>query len=250
MRYFLKLAYKGTNYHGWQVQPNALSVQEVLENKLSVLLKKQTPIVGCGRTDTGVHALDYFLHFETEKRIENFGKFLNSLNALLPHDIAVYQLYLVEDTAHARFSALERSYIYKIEHQKNPFTTDLVWNKKKIPNIALMQQAIPYLLGTHDFSSFAKLHSDVKHHFCNLQSITIIQNQEGTQIQLTANRFLRNMVRALVGTFIDISNEKYSPETIKTILVAKNRCAAGSSVPAKGLYLSKILYPKEIFIHE
>lgn len=249
MRYFLEIAYNGTAYHGWQNQPNAITVQEVVEKSLSTYLQENITVVGCGRTDTGVHASQFFLHFDTLKVQTDYELFLFKINSILPKDIAVFHIIPVNNDAHARFTAMNRSYIYKISHIKNPFNDDFSWRLNKNLDIKLMQQAGELLLGTQDFTSFSKLHTDVKTNICTVTNFSIISNdRDGIEFHISANRFLRNMVRAIVGTVVDVGLGKVSLQGFKEIIASQNRSNAGASVPAKGLFLSKIEYPDTIYL--
>lgn len=247
-RYFLHLAYKGTHYHGWQFQPNAISVQEVIEAKLSMLFKNKISVIGCGRTDTGVHAADYYLHFDIENQIENTQKLVFQLNAVLPKDIAIFSCLPVNLDAHARFSAIDRKYIYYINFSKNPFLQELSYHFKPSLNLDKMKSVTALFLGKKDFTSFSKLHTDVNNNICDVTDLSILENKNGIEIHITANRFLRNMVRAIVGTLLEVGEEKIDATQVQNIIEQKNRSYAGASVPAHGLFLHKITYPKDIFI--
>ena len=249
MRYFLEIAYNGTHYHGWQNQPNAISVQEVVEKSLSTYLQEKIAVVGCGRTDSGVHASQFFLHFDTVKVQTNHELFLFKINSILPKDISVYQIIPVVSDAHARFTAQSRSYIYSISQIKNPFLYDVSWRLNKKLDIEKMRIAGSLLLGTQDFTSFSKLHTDVKTNICTVTNFEIIEKENiGIDFHISANRFLRNMVRAIVGTVVDVGLGKLSIEDFKQIIAIKNRSNAGASVPAKGLFLSEVVYPNNIFV--
>ena len=248
MRYFISLAYKGTNFHGWQWQPNALSVQQVLQEGLSAILKNKISIVGAGRTDTGVHAKQYFAHFDFDKLFDK-DNLVYKLNSYLPNSVAVYNIFLMKNEAHARFDALSRTYQYHIYLGCNPFLTDTTWqiHSQKL-NIENMNKAANYLPDYTDFKCFSKSNTDVKNYNCN---ITFAQWELiGNELifTITANRFLRNMVRAIVGTLYNIGIGKNKPDSIKALLKSRNRQLAGFSVPAKGLLLTKIDYPKDIFM--
>jgi tRNA pseudouridine38-40 synthase len=247
LRYFLKLSYKGTNYHGWQEQPNAVSVQSTIEKALSLILRYPTKIAGAGRTDAGVHASQMYAHFDTENEIDT-TQIRQKLNSFLPKDIAIARILPVTDDAHARFDALARSYVYKIHLKKNPFLTDLSWFMHKSLDVGLMNTAAKALLFFDDFQSFSKTHTDVKTFICRVDHAEWIKQGDELTFHITADRFLRNMVRAIVGTLIDVGLHKISVDDFTKIIEAKNRQKAGFSVPAKGLYLSEIVYPKEIFI--
>ncbi|MFD2101353.1 tRNA pseudouridine(38-40) synthase TruA [Flagellimonas iocasae] len=246
MRYFIQFSYFGKAYHGWQNQPNAITVQEVLEKALSTLLRQTIEVVGAGRTDTGVHAREMFAHFNTEK-IEDEAELVYRLNAFLPEDIAVQQLYPMVPEAHARFDAFERTYEYWVVPEKSPFYADLAHFVKYPLDIEQMNKAAAYLLEHSDFECFSKSNTDVKTYRCDVRHALWEEKEDKLVFTITADRFLRNMVRAIVGTLLDVGMGKMTPEEIKAIIASKNRSEAGVSVPAKGLYLTKVLYPKEIF---
>ncbi|MDP3928302.1 MAG: tRNA pseudouridine(38-40) synthase TruA [Bacteroidota bacterium] len=243
MRYFIHLAYLGKNYHGWQKQPNAASVQEELENKLSILLKESIEVVGCGRTDTGVHAKQYYLHVDLVQPIDT-EKIGFQLNAILPKDIAVYEVFEVAENLHARFSAINRSYEYWISTKPNPFANELSFLYTKPLDIKAMNEAAQLLLKHRDFECFCKVHTDVKTFICEIQTAYWEEKPEGFLVfHITANRFLRNMVRAIVGTLLDVGKGKLSTPEFEQILNSKNRGEAGMSVAANGLFLSNVSYP-------
>ncbi|KAA2218312.1 tRNA pseudouridine(38-40) synthase TruA [Maribacter flavus] len=249
MRYFIQFSYFGKKYHGWQNQPNAITVQEVLEGVVSKLLRSPVEIVGAGRTDTGVHAREMFGHFDFEP-IADIENLVYRINAFLPGDIAVQGIFPVQDDTHARFHAISRSYEYWVCQKKDPFYKDTAFFVKKPLNLDLMNTAAELLLGKQDFECFSKSKTDVKTYFCDVR--TAYWEQEGDKLvfKITADRFLRNMVRAIVGTLLDVGHGKYPPKHVKAILKSKDRSEAGVSVPAKGLYLTSITYPKNIFKHE
>ena len=243
-RFFLELAYDGTAYHGWQVQENAVSVQEKLNEALQKILRFPIETIGAGRTDTGVHAKQLFVHIDVPiGQIPNKDRFLHSLNALLPPDIAAHRMILVHPEAHSRFDATMRSYEYHIHVGKNPFLQHKSWQLRELPDIARMNQAANLLLGTHDFACFSKSHTQVHTNICTLSEAYWEVNETGLVFHVSANRFLRNMVRAIVGTLLDISWKQKAPESILEVLASKDRSKAGTSVPAHGLYLTKVLYP-------
>ncbi|WP_256012924.1 tRNA pseudouridine(38-40) synthase TruA [Desertivirga xinjiangensis] len=246
-RYFLELAYKGTVYHGWQIQPNAVSVQEILEKALSTLFRQKIETVGCGRTDTGVHASQFFAHFDCVGpdvgRDSLEARYLTSLNALLPYDIAVKRIIRVNDDAHARFDATQRSYQYFIHHHKDPFKHNFSWLVKESLDVAEMTKAASYLLDYTDFSCFSKSNTQVFTNNCKIENAEWQKNEDGLIFVISADRFLRNMVRAIVGTLVEIGRHKLRAEAIHQIIQSKDRSNAGTSVPACGLYLTKIQYP-------
>ncbi|WP_191860413.1 tRNA pseudouridine(38-40) synthase TruA [Hanstruepera ponticola] len=245
MRYFLELSYNGKAYHGWQNQPNAISVQEVIENIISKLLNTEIKIVGAGRTDAGVHAKQMFAHFDLDEKIER-EDLKYKLNAFLPKDIAVHAIFEVKPDAHARFNATSRSYLYRLSLEKDAFNFDSAYYLKKHLNINLMNQAAKELLGHKDFQCFSKTHTDVKTYYCDIQNANWQQIGNELHFTITADRFLRNMVRAIVGTLINVGLEKITVEDLQAIIASKNRSEAGYSVPAHGLYLTKIEYPEAI----
>ena len=246
-RYFLKLAYRGTAYHGWQIQENALTIQAVFNEKISLLTGETVNVTGCGRTDTGVHARQFFLHFDLQKGLPfSENDFVFKLNRFLPADIAVYGVWKVPSDAHARFDAVSRTYRYYIALHKDPFQYDLSMPLPGKLNIEAMQQASGYLPDYQDFTSFSKLHTQTKTNICHIQEAFWKQENGLLIFTLTADRFLRNMVRAIVGTLLEIGLGKMPPEEIRTIIEAKNRSVAGYSVPAKGLFLETIRYPENL----
>jgi tRNA pseudouridine38-40 synthase len=246
-RYFIFLQYKGSHYHGWQNQPNAITVQQVLEEKLSILLKEKVETTGCGRTDTGVHAKEFVAHFDTESTLPKLVEhFLYKINCLLPGDISVYNLIEVTPQAHARFDAISRTYEYYITTSKDPFNTEFAFFYPWSLNIELMNKAAGILLQYTDFTSFSKLHTDVKTNNCKISEACWKVNGNKLVFTITADRFLRNMVRAIVGTLIDVGKEKIDLSQFCNILDSKNRSYAGVSVPPQGLFLTKILYPSAL----
>ncbi len=247
MRYFLEISFKGTNYHGWQEQPNAITVQSVIEKALTLILRYPTKIMGAGRTDAGVHARQMFAHFDTENEIDKKA-ITQKLNAFLPKDIAIQQIVKVQADAHARFDATARSYEYHISLKKNPFATETTWLMHKKLDVGIMNKAAKALLFYDDFQSFSKTHTDVKTFICRVDNAEWIKTADKLVFYITADRFLRNMVRAIVGTLIDVGLHKITLDDFVKIIEAKNRQKAGFSVPAQGLYLTEIIYPKEIFI--
>lgn len=256
MRYFLKLSYNGMNFHGWQSQPNAVSVQETIEKALSTILRQPISITGAGRTDTGVHARMMFSHFDYPEAIEDKKRFLLSLNRLIGKDIAIHELYPVHEDAHARFDATSRTYKYFIGFEKNPFLKELYWQSPSFLSIEKMNEAAEILKGVADFTSFAKLHSDVKTNICDVREaywLPLQKDKEGSDFMgtlkdgivftITADRFLRNMVRAIVGTLVEVGRNKISINDFKEIIDERNRCSAGTSMPPNALFLWDITYP-------
>lgn len=243
MRYFIVFSYFGKPYHGWQRQPNALSVQQVLEESLSIILRKTITVLGAGRTDTGVHAKYMVAHFDVDETVAELD-LVHRLNSILPEDIAISEVYRVAKDAHARFDALERTYEYWITETKNPFYTDLAYYVKCPLNLELMNKAASILLDYTDFECFSKSNTDVKTYRCQLKKAIWTREKDKVIFTITADRFLRNMVRAIVGTLLEINDGKLTPEDIKIIVERKNRSNAGFSAPAKGLYLVLIKYPE------
>ncbi|MCH5234277.1 MAG: tRNA pseudouridine(38-40) synthase TruA [Muribaculaceae bacterium] len=263
MRYFIELAYNGASFHGWQAQPNAVSVQSTIEEALSKILGKTTPITGAGRTDTGVHARQMFAHFDTDFDIDDQKRFLLSLNSLVGKNIAIKKICRVKDDSHTRFDAIEREYKYFIAFQKNPFLKDFCWYSPSHFDIDSMNEAAEILIHTKDFTSFAKLHSDAKTNICDVRKaiwLPVKQDSEALQFlgnlndgivfTISADRFLRNMVRAIVGTLVDVGRHKISIEKFKKIIEEKDRCSAGTSMPANALFLWRISYPDKTFIED
>ena len=248
-RYFIELSYLGTNYCGWQIQPNANTVQAELEKALSILLRHEVSVVGAGRTDTGVHASFYVAHFDSPKRNLHWDqKVLASLNEILPKDIAIKEIVAVTPEAHARFSALSRTYEYRISRYKNPFSIKTSWLYKADLDVNAMKRAASKLTSYTDFTSFSKLGSDVKTNNCKV-FFALWEVQESELVfTIRADRFLRNMVRAIVGTLIDVGRGKISEAEFTQIVEAKNRSLAGTSAPAEGLFLTNVEYPVNIFI--
>jgi tRNA pseudouridine38-40 synthase len=248
LRYFIELAYKGTNYHGWQIQPDADSVQETLNKALSMLLKTDIDIMGAGRTDSGVHAKQMFAHFDFNEEIES-KQLIYKLNSFLPKDIVIFDIFRVADEAHARFDASKRTYEYHIHTQKDAFENDGSYQFNLPLDLDKMNEACALLFKHTDFECFSKVHTDVNTFNCSIFEANwtrgAANKQEGHKIVFTisADRFLRNMVRAIVGTMITIGTEKISLSDFEKIIESKDRSQAGYSVPAQGLYLTKIEYP-------
>ena len=241
MRYFLEFAYKGTHYHGWQYQPNATSVQETLNKALSTIFKKEIDLVGAGRTDAGVHAKQMFAHFDLEEQIDD-QYYIHKLNSFLPKDIAILNIHSVNDQAHARFDATKRTYEYHIHTAKDAFESDDSWYYHNLLNVELMNEACKTLFNHIDFECFSKVHTDVNTFNCKIAEAYWQQLDNRLVFTISADRFLRNMVRAIVGTMINIGLEKVSLQEFNTIIEGKDRNKAGFSVPAHGLYLTKVEY--------
>ncbi|MDO1448868.1 tRNA pseudouridine(38-40) synthase TruA [Rhodocytophaga aerolata] len=241
MRYFIELAYRGTRYHGWQIQANALSVQEAFNKGLSTLLKEEVTTIGSGRTDTGVHALQQYVHFDTEKVLLPHPH-IYQLNALLPPDIVVKQLFSVSGKAHARFDAIARSYEYRISTCKNPFLTDMCYLYTKSLDVSQMNEAASILLRHTDFESFSLVKTDVSHFKCQIYKAWWEVSGEKVIFYIQANRFLRGMVRAIVGTLMDVGLGKLSIQEFEEIIQSKDRRKAGRAVPPQGLFLTQVQY--------
>ena len=248
-RYFMFLSFEGTNYHGWQIQPNASTVQQTLENALTLILGEKITSTGAGRTDAGVHATMFCIHFDSLRNdIDSDEKLIYRLNNFLPPDIAVKYIRKVIPEASARFSAISRTYKYYILKTKNPFKQPWGWHINYPLNVSLMNTACGILKEYSDFTSFSRLHSDAKTNICNIISAEWIEDESEITFTITSNRFLRNMVRAITGTMIDIGFGKIDIEDLKKIIEDKDRCKAGKSAPAKGLFLADINYPGNIFL--
>jgi tRNA pseudouridine38-40 synthase len=264
-RYFIELAYDGTNYHGWQIQQNAVSVQELLNKALATILRQSVETTGCGRTDTGVHAREFFAHFDvidhspltmddgekTEGSVStnhgpwtiDYGLKVRGLNSLLPPDIGIKNIIPVHEDAHARFDATQRSYQYHIHFHKDPFLHGYSWMVRDVPDMVLMNQAAAIIMEYTDFSCFSKSNTQVKTNNCKITRAEWIKTEQGIVFHISADRFLRNMVRAIVGTLMMVGKHEIGPEAVRAIIESKNRSNAGTSVPACGLYLTEIKYP-------
>lgn len=246
MRYFIEFSYFGKAYHGWQRQPNAVSVQQVIEDLFSTLTGSRKLLVAAGRTDTGVHAKQMFAHFESEK-ITNFDDLVFRLNSFLPDDIGVGRIFEVLPEAHARFDAVARTYEYWLTQKKNPFYTDFAYYVKQPLDIQKMNQAARLLMEYDDFECFSKTNTEVKTFRCKIIKAQWAQVDDRLVFTITADRFLRNMVRAIVGTLLEVGLGKWSLDDVKNILECGDRSKAGPSVPAKGLYLTQVKYPPNRF---
>lgn len=245
MRYFVEFAYDGAPYHGWQRQPNALSVQEVMERGFSLLCSKPIVLTAAGRTDTGVHARHMVAHFDIDDAVDTTD-LSHRLNSYLPKDISIKRIYPVADKAHARFDANERTYEYVIVQQKDPFhqhSAHFVWHALDVES---MNRAATQLLGKADFKCFSKSNTDVKTYLCDIREARWVWEGDRLVFRIVADRFLRNMVRAIVGTLLQVGLGKWSAEDVKTIINSGKRSEAGPSVPAKGLYLVDISYPENL----
>ncbi len=252
MRYFLELSYLGTHYHGWQRQPNASSVQQTLEETLTQLLREPVELTGAGRTDTGVHASHYVAHFDSQNNTlansstpvsaQAAADFLYHANSMLPPDIALSAIRPVPDSAHARFDALSRTYTYYIITRKDPFRSLTAWHYPTVLDIEKMNTAADNLVTASDFTSFAKLHSANKTNICHVTQAHWQQTGDSLTFTISADRFLRNMVRSIVGTLVDVGRGKISPQKFAEILAAKDLSLSSAGAPAHGLFLSDIKY--------
>ena len=241
MRYFIEFSYQGKNYFGYQIQPNEISVQQELEKALSTLLRQDIKTTGAGRTDTGVHAKKMFAHFDTDLVLDDH--LVYKLNSFLPQDIAVKRIFEVKENFHARFDATFRTYEYYISLDKDPFTQDSSWQIwKRNLDIDKMNEACKILFEFEDFTSFAKLHTDNKTNNCKIYKAFWEQNGTELKFTISADRFLRNMVRSIVGTMVEIGNGKLQPEDLRKIIAEKNRNSAGTSAPPQGLFLVDVGY--------
>tara|TARA_B000000532_G_C18877201_1_gene411280 strand:- start:4824 stop:5558 length:735 start_codon:yes stop_codon:yes gene_type:complete len=244
MRYFVEFSYNGSKYHGWQKQPNANSVQQELLRCLSILLQTEIDLVGAGRTDSGVHARQMFAHFDCELSFD-MQRIVYKMNSFLPNDLLVNKIFEVSKNAHARFSAISRTYKYYISEKKNIFNPNLHLVYKHL-DIDKMNESCIYLLGKKDFTSFSKVNTDTFTNICNITKAVWEKEGDTLVFTVTSNRFLRNMVRSIVGTLIDVGCGKINPLDVKNILDKKDRREAGVSVPAKALFLTQINYPENI----
>lgn len=242
-RYFIHLAYNGANYSGWQTQPGLPTVQLTLEQALSTLLREPIAIVGCGRTDTGVHASDFYAHFVSEELGVRSEELVFKLNSFLPPDIVIYDIFLVADNAHARFDATARTYQYHVSDRRLPFRQGQYCRIYYKPDIDKMNEAAKVLMEYEDFTSFAKLHTQVKTNICHMTRADWTEEEGGWVFTIRSNRFLRNMVRSVTGTLLDVGRGKLTIDGLREIIERKDRCAAGVSMPACGLFLTKVEYP-------
>ena len=248
-RYFIFLSFDGSSYHGWQDQPDSETVQKTLEHALSLALSEEIKTTGAGRTDSGVHAEYFCAHFDSvADDLDTREKFNFRINKILPKDISVSNLTKVRPDAHARFSAISRTYRYDITRSKDPFSTDVAWYIYGPLDVEKMNEACHILYQHTDFTSFSKLHTDVKTNNCRIYHAQWEQSGDRLSFTIKADRFLRNMVRAIVGTMIQLGQGKISVVDFESVILARNRCRAGQSAPAKGLFLINIEYPQEIFI--
>ena len=254
-RYFIHLAYNGANYNGWQTQPGLPTVQQTLETALSTLQRQPIAVVGCGRTDTGVHASDFYAHFVSEELVVGSEELVFKLNNILPPDIAIFDIFPVADNAHARYDATARTYQYHVSDRRLPFRQGQYCRIYFKPDIDKMNEAARVLMEYEDFTSFAKLHTQVKTNICHLTEarwdfVPVSSYELGIRSEaeyewvftIRSNRFLRNMVRSVTGTLLDVGRGKLSIEGLREIIEKKDRCAAGVSMPACGLFLTKVEY--------
>lgn len=247
MRYFLYFSYRGTAYHGWQRQPNGISVQQVMEEAMSLILSANISLTAASRTDAGVHAEMMVAHFDIEKPIADTNATINRLNRYLPKDIAIRQLCPVTAEAHARFDATERTYEYRCTFRKDPFMQGLLTPIPVDLDFDQMNTAAQILLRTDDFASFCKLHTDVKTTICDVRKAVWVTDKDGAIFTISADRFLRNMVRAIVGTLFQVGRHQLTISEFESIINKHHRTAAGQSAPADGLFLTDIQYPSSIF---
>ena len=242
MRYFITFSYDGTAYHGWQIQPHSVTVQEELQKALSTLMRKPMEVVGAGRTDTGVHARKMIAHFDHDEVLD-CSQLVYKLNKLLPRDIAVQHVEPVADDMHARFSAKSRTYHYYVHLDKNPFLRSYSWQVYGNPDFDLMNRAARVLMEYKDFTSFSKVNTDTKTNDCTITEARWDRvGEDQWRFTVTANRFLRNMVRAIVGTLMEVGRRRMTIEQLRSVIEAKDRCRAGDSVPGNALFLVEVLY--------
>lgn len=246
MRYFIEVAYNGKNYHGWQIQKNAGSIQQVITECLSTKLRSDISITGSGRTDTGVHARSQVFHLDSVKQLDS-SQFIEDINTFLPSDITIKSVRQVKVESHARFDAFRRSYEYLLIQSRDPFLQDFAYFRYGDLDFKAMNTAAQFLLGIHDFQSFSKVKTDVKNFECEVFNAKWYQKDNVSIFKISANRFLRGMVRAIVGTLLIIGTGKQKPVHLEKVMLAKSRNRAGHAVPPAGLYLSEVLYPESLF---
>ena len=246
-RYFIYLGYNGKNFSGWQIQPNGLTVQQCLEEALGTLLRRPVPVVGAGRTDAGVHARLMVAHFDWDEPLADPAFLAEKLNRLLPKDIAVYRVVPVKPEAHARFDATSRTYKYYVTTRKDPFNYDLVYRMNGKLDFEAMNEACKVLFDYIDFTSVSKLHTDVKTNNCRIYQAGWKQEGDVWVFTVQADRFLRNMVRAIVGTLLEVGRGKLTIDGFRKVIEAKDRCKAGGSVPGHALFLVNVTYPESLF---
>lgn len=246
-RYFIEMAYKGSRFHGWQIQPNAITVQEEMNDALNKVLREAINVVGCGRTDTGVHASYFVAHFDTDKKVEDLAHLSFKLNRIVGKDIVVYSVQEVDAEAHSRFHAISRTYHYYLKTEKNPFLSEFSYRPLYEVDMDMMNEAAGLLFNYVDFTSFSKLHTDTKTNNCRIMHARWEQQPDGAVFVIKADRFLRNMVRAIVGTLLEVGRGKLTLEQFKEVIESKDRSEAGTSVPGQALFLVDIEYPETVF---
>jgi len=247
MRYFIEFSYRGTAYAGWQKQNNALGVQQVLEEALAKVLRMPVELTGSSRTDAGVHAEQQFAHFDLPDAITDTDLLVYKLNALIPRDIAIQRIIAVGEEVHSRFAATHRKYEYRITYHKNPFLTDLATQMRRNLDVARMNEAAALLLIHNDFESFSKIHTNVNNFRCTITESRWVETDDRLVFHVKANRFLRGMVRALVGTMLEVGRHKISVADFEQIILSRNRKNAGAQAPAEGLFLVEVGYPESLF---
>lgn len=245
MRYFIRLSYHGKNFHGWQIQPNAISVQETLNEAFTRITGVETYLVGAGRTDTGVHAREMWAHFDHDHELAD--GLIHKLNSYLGTDIAIQEIHRMNEDAHARFDAVSRSYIYQITTVKDPFLKDQAWHLYQKPDLSRIEEATAMLFNHQDFSAFARSNTQTKTNLCRIDEARWERKDDLISFYITADRFLRNMVRAIVGTLVEIGMNKKEVSDFNKIVESKDRRLAGESAPAHGLFLTEVKYPKDLF---
>ena len=243
-RYFIELSYKGTDFHGWQIQPNGISVQQVLDETLTQRLSRPIYVTGSGRTDAGVHAAQQFAHFDTEGDLPEMDMLIYSLNNMLPDGIAIHNIFPVALTVHARFSATARYYQYHIRRQKSPFLTSQSYIFRPDLDVSLMNEAAAKLLEHSNFRSFSKVRTNVNHYHCVIMRAEWEQRTDELVFHIKADRFLYGMVRCLVGTLLDVGQGRMTVDEFVAIIRAEDRTAASRAVPASGLFLTEVSYPE------
>lgn len=247
-RYFIYLGYDGKPFCGWQTQPNGSTVQRTIEEALALLLRRPVPIVGAGRTDAGVHARLMVAHFDWEGELPDPAFLVEKLNRLLPKEIAIYRIVPVIPSAHARFDATSRTYLYYISHRKDPFHFGHIYTYHGVLDYEAMNEACQLLFKYVDFTSFSKLHTDAKTSNCRIMRADWTQEGEAWVFTIRADRFLRNMVRAIVGTLLEVGRGRLTVAGFRAVIEAKDRCRAGTSMPGQALFLADITYPDELFL--
>ncbi|MEP5613226.1 MAG: tRNA pseudouridine(38-40) synthase TruA [Cyclobacteriaceae bacterium] len=246
MRYFLDISYEGTAYHGWQIQPTGNTVQEEIEKALSTILKEKISIMGSGRTDTRVHATQQIAHFDTLAELTP-ADLVYKLNSFLPKDIAIRSIKAVGNDAHARFDAVKRTYHYHLHQGKNPFKQDVSYHFKQDIDRDAILEGCEIIRNWENFECFSKVHTEVNNFNCQIFAIDWLQNEDSDLFVVTANRFLRGMVRAMVGTLLDLGTHKTNIEDLKGVLESNDRSRAGRAVPPQGLFLERIEYPTNVY---